>query len=756
MPSQRPTTFLFDSRSGEFDRNDARLPAGLNGFDAFSAFDAVWVNVENPAGATWTIPITSNEPRAVMLRVSWNMAVWTGLDRTAPALAFRSILDVLEVAFTEDNSAFRPEGPAALNTMRPLAYGTALWLRLTAPATWLIPAADIDCGAASELPAFPPDTDLVVQSAPGQRAQLETSAAGDFTVFRNTEVLQGTNTSRIGEPIAANNRNVILYSGNWHAAVSTDNGQTWGFIDPTANGFPAPARGGAFCCDQLTWFDNDTGMLFWLLQYVRDGNGDNTVRVVVYQTKNDIESQSYCTYDFTPQTFGAAGSRWFDFNGMQASNEWLYITSNQFEFDPGPSASTTDDSSSLEGGIVWRLELADFTAGCGRVTTQYYFNDDYYGIPLAASGSTMYWGVHSGGGNNAIEIGSATDGSTTVTRITRSISTFPTSNKGDLVCTAPDGTNPCARLNSRLKTAWSSNGQVGFMWTAAQDPGSGWDFPHTRVAIFRTSDLTLVDEPHIWNGDFAWVMATVGKNSRGDIAGPVYIMGGGNFPKAKAIIWDADSGTPAPWENRTLRIGNDAPDGKGTGAEANGRFGDYGGSIAYDNCRATWLVAFYTMQDGGTDNDAEHRMAWIGRERDGCADLVVSALAFAAITDSSPKQLLIAESTKNIGGGDASASTTRYYLSLDRNASDNDVLLDATHPVPSLASGDFDGQLELATVPGGTAFGEYYVIACADDLEVAAEITQTNNCTASESQVTITLQLIIVGPIIIPLDPLGG
>ena len=142
--------------------------------------------------------------------------------------------------------------------------------------------------------------------------------------------------------------------------------------------------------------------MFWLLQYKRDGNGDNTVRIVVYQNKGEIESQLYCTYDFTPQMFGAAGSRWFDFNGMQASDAWLYVTSNQYEFDPGPTASTTDDSNSLEGGLVWRLELADFSASCGRVTTQYYFNADYYGVPLAASGSTMYWGVHSGGSKQCL------------------------------------------------------------------------------------------------------------------------------------------------------------------------------------------------------------------------------------------------------------------------------------------------------------------------------------------------------------------
>ena len=249
LSGRLPTTFLFDSGSGAFSRNDATLPAALNGFSAFSAFDAVWVNVESPQGASWTIPISAADPRAVPLKVSWNLAVWTGPDGTMPPVAFRSILDLLDVAFDWDagqqgSSSFRPRVIASLNTMKPLDYGTAVWLRMNAPGTWVIPAVDVECGGGSELPDFPAGAELVVQSAPQPAAELRVAAGSDFVTFRNTEVLQGTNTSRIGEPMAANDRNVILYTGNWHAAVSLDDGQTWAYIDPYDNEFPAPPRGG--------------------------------------------------------------------------------------------------------------------------------------------------------------------------------------------------------------------------------------------------------------------------------------------------------------------------------------------------------------------------------------------------------------------------------------------------------------------------------------------------------------------------------
>ena len=189
-----------------------------------------------------------------------------------------------------------------------------------------------------------------------------------------------------------------------------------------------------------------------------------------------------------------------------------------------------------------------------------------------------------------------------------------------------------------------------------------------------------------------------------------------------------------------LRLGNDAP--------SDSLYGDYGGSFAYDNCRGTWLVSFYTMQDGGTNDDAEHRSAWIGREQDGCADLTVAALAFLVMPDGD--QLLVGEATRNIGSGPASASITRYYLSKNQTKGSADTLLVGDQAVPILDAGASDGKLDLLSIPDGMAPGAYYLIACANDPGTVTEITTTNNCTATDSQVTVTGRLIVVGPIKFP------
>ena len=64
--------------------------------------------------------------------------------------------------------------------------------------------------------------------------------------------------------------------------------------------------------------------------------------------------------------------------------------------------------------------------------------------------------------------------------------------------------------------------------------------------------------------------------------------------------------------------------------------------------------------------------------------------------------------------------------------------------------------MRFLSLPAGTAPGAYYLIACADDFNTVAEITQTNNCGASDSQVTVigaktdTGTRVSLGPIKVP------
>jgi len=143
------------------------------------------------------------------------------------------------------------------------------------------------------------------------------------------------------------------------------------------------------------------------------------------------------------------------------------------------------------------------------------------------------------------------------------------------------------------------------------------------------------------------------------------------------------------------------------------------------------------LRGGGDEDDSEHRFIWFGRECDGCADLVIDSLAFLPSTLAAGDFLVYGGVTFNIGSASADASTTRFHLSKDEEQRSSEHLLTDVDSVPVLGRGDSDniitGEIISSRIPGGT----YYLIACADDLEVVSEVTQTNNCKASTDTLTI-------------------
>ncbi|MEE9278260.1 MAG: hypothetical protein V3V06_07605 [Dehalococcoidia bacterium] len=466
------------------------------------------------------------------------------------------------------------------------------------------------------LPAAQPE--LAGAGAAGSIASTATTQDGaalspeDFAIFRNEFVIQRQNvTSNVGEPTAHNIGPAVFQTGNWYAALSPDSGNRWQFLDPLQDTDDWPSVNGGFCCDQVVISSNSAAqpLLFWLLQYSHDGE-TNTIRLVAYEGPEALAEQQFCIFDFNPQEhFEYPGGVWLDFTQLATTREWLYASSNAFEIGGG-----------FLGSVVWRIALADavgsYDRGCTELPYDFWTDPSHGSLALTVGAdSTMYWASHHGSTNDRLRLAWVDDASTEVLFDTKVITTFPPSGRGDSNCVAPDGNDPCLRGDRRISAAWTGNGVVGFMWTAAQ--GGAFPYPHVRVARFRTDGLTLIDEPEIYSPDFGWAYPAVGVNSRGHSAGVVYALGGDVFPRAYAFIMDDVSGAPPPWELHALRFGDDAPE--------NDRWGDFGSTTFFDGCENTWLAGIYTMQGGGSTANVENRFVWFGRERDRCADLLGGA-----------------------------------------------------------------------------------------------------------------------------------
>ena len=115
-------------------------------------------------------------------------------------------------------------------------------------------------------------------------------------------------------------------------------------------------------------------------------------------------------------------------------------------------------------------------------------------------------------------------------------------------------------------------------------------------------------------------------------------------------------------------------------------------------------------------------------------DLVVAGLSVA-----SPARagftVLVSDNTTNQGGGDAAASTIRYYLSANYALDAGDTLLAGSRAVPVLAGGATSTGGTQVMIPAGTALGFYYMLAKADADGAVAETSESNNVTARGFQV---------------------
>ena len=110
------------------------------------------------------------------------------------------------------------------------------------------------------------------------------------------------------------------------------------------------------------------------------------------------------------------------------------------------------------------------------------------------------------------------------------------------------------------------------------------------------------------------------------------------------------------------------------------------------------------------------------------------------------------ETTLNQGTATAGTSTTRYYLSVDSTITSGDLLLTGVRSVPSLAPGASSTKNTTVTVPLSVAPSTYYLGACADDLGVVSESSETNNCTAA----TKTVQVLLPAPTVSSFTPQSG
>lgn len=118
-------------------------------------------------------------------------------------------------------------------------------------------------------------------------------------------------------------------------------------------------------------------------------------------------------------------------------------------------------------------------------------------------------------------------------------------------------------------------------------------------------------------------------------------------------------------------------------------------------------------------------------------DLVATTVTNPPATARIGGSFTVSDSTQNRGNASSTASTTRYYLSVDRMKQTGDRLLTGARSVPILAPNAVSTGAARVAIPTTAPAGTYFVLACADDAKASVESNETNNCVASVSAMKI-------------------
>jgi hypothetical protein len=429
-------------------------------------------------------------------------------------------------------------------------------------------------------------------------------ASTDFDYFRSTSVTSATNSSAssVDEPSVANDGNVVLYTGNWYGAISTDSGNSFTYINPYTLGPTPTLPQGGFCCDQAAIHTPSVSgydVTVWALLYCNVTNcsagiGDNIIRLAVARNQGALSSSTFDYYDFSAQSFGFAAGDWLDYPHLAADNGYVFLSMNIF-----------DSSGNFVTSIMVRFDDGSF-AGGGYSYNFYYNNHDFTWTPTDNSiDSWGYWAGTQFGNGGTVRIYDWPAGLDYTHIAYNDFSVGFNSETKSGSCPDPHNINWCSFDDSRVKTGGEvGTGTAYFMWDAAQ--GGGFAYPYVDYISVNVASgpATSISESQIWNGSYAWAYPGMGVNGRGALGVSLQI-GGGTWgePGSQFLIDDDISGG---W----------AAVGLTNGGYASSRWGDYltaRVATTPTSIGNTWIATGFVLDGSGNTQPAFY---WLGRNRD--------------------------------------------------------------------------------------------------------------------------------------------
>lgn len=351
---------------------------------------------------------------------------------------------------------------------------------------------------------------LAMAAAPGEELKVEL----------DTELKapgQNKTASNVGEPSAAMNGDVVLYTGNWYAAISNDGGKTFRFLDPAAAFQQFDPPGASFCCDQVAQYIPKIDTFVWLLQYSTPGDVDNFQRLAFGKTQ-DVAAGHWQLFDISTKALGVEGS-FLDFPDLAVGENALYMTTNIF-----PSRSPK------VGSAVVRIPLKSISTGPFKVDQFVTFDNDSLRVAQNC-GTTAFFAAHEN--TSTLRVFSWRENKAKPSSKLVPVSRWIGGN--GYHSRTPDDRRWLDRADSRLTGATLTGGELWFAWGV--NTGSNQrPKPFIQIARLKNTDLSVVENINIFDPESATCYAALATNSEDEVGISYFIGGGTRFPTLMAGI----------------------------------------------------------------------------------------------------------------------------------------------------------------------------------------------------------------------------
>ncbi len=416
-------------------------------------------------------------------------------------------------------------------------------------------------------------------------------AAEDLSLALNSELAvpgQQQTASNVGEPSTAINGQMVVFTGNWYAAVSSDGGRTFQYINPTAEFATANPPGSQFCCDQVVHYISQIDTFVWLQQY---GPDTDNIQRLAFANSQEVAAGRWQLFDIGTQDLGVPGA-FLDFPDLAVGPGFLYMTTNIFV--------GTDQA----GCAVVRIPIAGIASR--QATAQRYVTMDLQSFRVAQNcGTTAFFAAHQD--TSTLRVFSWDEREAEPTSALVGVARWIGGN--GYQSRTPDGRRWLDRADPRITGATLAGNDLWFAW--AVDRGSNHrPKPFVQIARISSRDMTLIENINIFDPEAATAYAALSTNANNEV-GISYMMGGGpRYPShvvgiltgtRKDVVVAAGDRGPLP----------DSQTGKG-------EWGDFLTVRRASPQQALFAATGYTLEGSGdgSNRDATPRLVVFGRSGD--------------------------------------------------------------------------------------------------------------------------------------------